>query len=835
MFAGALGGGTMRVRRKVSENEAVPVPATTLRRLFSAGQDFPRIADIMAEEAAAQRRPAGRAPASFGSIRSGGGAAGVGVEAGGSARPGAGLFEKDALRRATLVHIERKASQAAAMPEPTRLGGLRALTSWRKISNGLRLQALNDAMSVAAILATVLMVVENELYTCRGSSNNALRIVVSVLCALVILLLYKSYELEVHAMKIAGQLPYSDTLWSSGMFRGFLFEAFLCAWHTPPGVHFELWVEDTDGQPYAYTEAMLGLTLYLKLYLVLRSFRDHHAICQGGGRFLCNMNGCEASLFFALKAHLERRPLLVLSCMTVFNLVMSAYALTLCERAANPGYKYSAGLWNLYIALTTVGFGDVIPHTYPGRTVVAISVFFGLCTTALLITVVQENLRLTKPESRVLDTLRLARLQREYRNSAVSCVQRLWRMHRRRLARERARAEAAAKGREGEAGEEARPASPAGGRARGGRRRRGGEGEAGGRRAEIIGARELRAAVQGFKVARRAWHDFVEHASISPGDAMEEVLAVVPRVAAIEAEVREVRAAVLELRDALLGPGPAPPPPARRPRPPRPTTIHPRCDGAPAPSTAAARMPKSAPGPQKSRGGAVLNGGPGPGGPGASARGAAGPRDRSPELRAAAASHSAAAAAAAAMAAALAGPGKRMVVPVELEPAAVAVGRQPHVHPHALAHPVSRRVASLSTLPESASRVGSSSLQGPGADGAAPSPAAVAIDDVADFAYRPAGRVPVSFHPLYGGSPAGSDRSRRAPVASASLRRAFPPGAVGLDPDPEGGAEHEEGPAPSSRARAEEPRAEETSTEGAREENELAVQDASGRWDRADA
>eukprot|EP00741_Cyanophora_paradoxa_P016019 tig00000042_g15465.t1 len=402
----------------------------------------------------------------------------------------------------------RARGPAAAEPQRKRsIAGLKmssAFHEWRSISNGTKLQALGDAASALAVAAIVLTVIDNEYYTKYNEMNNALRSVIAGLCGVIIILMYVAYQMELQALKISNTIPKEETLWSSGLWKMFLVEAFVCSWHVPPGVRWNMEARDTSGSIIVYNEAMLGLTVMGKLYLLARSLRDHHSVCKGGGRFLCTMNATEPSVFFVLKAMLERNPVLVLGSILLCNLVVSSYALVLCERAFEPGYLYSDGLWNLYIALTTVGFGDIYPLTYPGRTVVAISVFFGLCSTALLITVVQETLRLTKPQVRVLETLSTAAFQKELRDAAAACLQRLWRLHKRRRARGGVVAPAGA----------ARAPSRAGlGPLNSAERR------------------ALRIAVTDFKLVRKRWREYQEnHGAFEEQNGLAMVAARVERV-----------------------------------------------------------------------------------------------------------------------------------------------------------------------------------------------------------------------------------------------------------------------------------------------------------------
>jgi len=58
----------------------------------------------------------------------------------------------------------------------------------------------------------------------------------------------------------------------------------------------------------------------------------------------------------------------------------------LLEHGTNPGFeKIEDGLWWAFVTLTTVGYGDIVPHTEMGRIVAVMLMIFGVAVYALMI------------------------------------------------------------------------------------------------------------------------------------------------------------------------------------------------------------------------------------------------------------------------------------------------------------------------------------------------------------------------------------------------------------------------------------------------------------------
>jgi hypothetical protein len=205
---------------------------------------------------------------------------------------------------------------------------------------------------------------------------------------------------------------------------------------------------------------MLSIPMMLRIYmlqpLVDEALGFHHA----NARVFSALNRVPFDFMFTLKAVLANYPtrmIVVLSvvCILVFGHAVRTFELTLCahyesnllalaESKTEPHKhvmdvcgpesistvrNYGNVFWNVFVSMTTLGYGDMYPVTLGGRVFMMLAVVAGLCLVSLLVNAVADNLKLSALEANTVEQIRWAKIYTQNRLQAAVLLQAAWRVH----------------------------------------------------------------------------------------------------------------------------------------------------------------------------------------------------------------------------------------------------------------------------------------------------------------------------------------------------------------------------------------------------------------------
>eukprot|EP00741_Cyanophora_paradoxa_P023075 tig00021537_g22285.t1 len=332
------------------------------------------------------------------------------------------------------VVIHRGASRRRSTQSD--LGGHPALAKKRIVTLSTHRVRVHNAISFLACLAVALQVVDVELYTRydRGGDRVSviLRGLVSLCSAATVLLILVKTFLRHRAMRMENRFYRHTNIFSAGIGWIMLAEMATCAVHCPPLVRFHFTVEQVfTEEPGRYNESVLALAVFLRLYVLSKTLRDYSIVYRKGARLLNRGARVKLTLSYVFRASMDRHPLATVCGVLLGAMLVIAYWLLIFERPyADKGYGYQSALWNTFISMTTVGFGDIFPKSYMGRAVLAVGIAIGLTLFAFLTGFIVEKARLGPRESAVVAALASRSSRKQYREAAATLVQTMWRWHR---------------------------------------------------------------------------------------------------------------------------------------------------------------------------------------------------------------------------------------------------------------------------------------------------------------------------------------------------------------------------------------------------------------------
>ena len=90
---------------------------------------------------------------------------------------------------------------------------------------------------------------------------------------------------------------------------------------------------------------------------------------------------------------------------------------------------WSESLWLVTIVMTTVGFGDFAPVSFVGRLFTLAAALVGILLSALMISIVQNQLTLSYQQGYAVKCLIRDRLQEKLERCAAALIRAHWQMH----------------------------------------------------------------------------------------------------------------------------------------------------------------------------------------------------------------------------------------------------------------------------------------------------------------------------------------------------------------------------------------------------------------------
>uniref|UniRef100_A0A8C9KN24 Potassium calcium-activated channel subfamily N member 1 n=1 Tax=Panthera tigris altaica TaxID=74533 RepID=A0A8C9KN24_PANTA len=278
-----------------------------------------------------------------------------------------------------------------------RLGHRRALFEKRK--------RLSDYALIFAMFGIVVMVTETELswgvYTKESLYSFALKCLISLSTVILLglVVLYHAREIQV----------------SGGGARA-----------VPLSVPPETPPRTTE----ADVDVLLSVPMFLRLYLLGRVMLLHSKIfTDASSRSIGALNKVTFNTRFVMKTLMTICPGTVLLVFSISSWIVAAWTVRVCERYHDKQEvtsNFLGAMWLISITFLSIGYGDMVPHTYCGKGVCLLTGIMGAGCTALVVAVVARKLELTKAEKHVHNFMMDTQLTKRVKNAAANVLRETW-------------------------------------------------------------------------------------------------------------------------------------------------------------------------------------------------------------------------------------------------------------------------------------------------------------------------------------------------------------------------------------------------------------------------
>jgi len=157
-----------------------------------------------------------------------------------------------------------------------------------------------------------------------------------------------------------------------------------------------------------YMSDILMAFMFLRLWFVFRTIMSRSKYLDAYSKNLCKMYGFSTNTRFALKCYFKNHPERTFACIFVLSIFLLSYLIRIFElpffRETETDFGGRLDLfnsvWLISITVTSVGYGDVVPHTNPGKMIAIIAAFWGAFLISLLVVAATHLFDLNRNQNR---------------------------------------------------------------------------------------------------------------------------------------------------------------------------------------------------------------------------------------------------------------------------------------------------------------------------------------------------------------------------------------------------------------------------------------------------
>ncbi|KAG8005254.1 Small conductance calcium-activated potassium channel protein 3 [Nibea albiflora] len=316
----------------------------------------------------------------------------------------------------------------------------------------LRRQRLNDCALAVGLFGVVMMVMETELswsiYSKSSIYSLTLKSIISLstIILLGLIIAYHCCEVQLYVHDIGAE-DWRIALTTDRVALIALEVAAAAIHPYPVGLltYFQQTLQHT--RPHlspseTELEIILALPMFLRLYLLGRAMMLHSRLfTDTASRSIGALNKIHFNTRFVGKTLMTTYPGTVLMIFSVSLWIVAAWGLHVCERHHNHrdlSSNYMEALWMVSVTFLSIGYGDVVPHTYCGRSICLLTGIMGAGCTVLVVAVVARKLELTRAEKHVHNFMMDSHISKRTKIAAANVLRETWLIYKHtKLSRER--------------------------------------------------------------------------------------------------------------------------------------------------------------------------------------------------------------------------------------------------------------------------------------------------------------------------------------------------------------------------------------------------------------
>ena len=156
---------------------------------------------------------------------------------------------------------------------------------------------------------------------------------------------------------------------------------------------------------YTLSEILYCL-MFLRFFIILRALINLSKFQDDRGRAYCQSNQVKPNIRYLIKCLVAHDPIFFISGIAILSLFILSLTFRIFERPADELSHFFYGnpmtaIWFMLENMTTLGYGDLYPITYPGRIITVLGYCVGAVIFSLMIISLQRNVQLNTNQAKV--------------------------------------------------------------------------------------------------------------------------------------------------------------------------------------------------------------------------------------------------------------------------------------------------------------------------------------------------------------------------------------------------------------------------------------------------
>jgi hypothetical protein len=307
-----------------------------------------------------------------------------------------------------------------------------------------RRKVVCDLALAFALLGIVLMIVETEISIAHISNGIAkdnlttmlLKSFITVSTATLLGFILWYHILDIQLFMCDNSVDDWRLAMTKKRVLTILIELLVYAIHPPPGLD-DFSYTSTDPVTGAAgptitvpVDVLFSIPMFLRLFLLGRVIMLHSRLfTDASSQSLGALNRIHFNFRFIFKSMMTLYPEHVLLLLMVSGFLVASWMLRACEMYYDEEPQtrdFLNALWLISITFLSVGYGDIVPHSYCGRGIAVLTGIFGAGCTALVVAVLARKLELSRAEKYVHNFVIDVELDKRYKIAAANIVKAGW-------------------------------------------------------------------------------------------------------------------------------------------------------------------------------------------------------------------------------------------------------------------------------------------------------------------------------------------------------------------------------------------------------------------------